>query len=283
MQLKALKNTFHKELNNLYPLEEVNSFFYILISHFYDLKKVTLVMEPDYEVANTELIIKALELLNKQIPIQYIIGETEFYGLPFKVNKNVLIPRPETEELVEHIINTVSNNKPIKILDIGTGSGCIAVSLAKNLPQAQVYALDVSNKALQVAISNAALNEVAIDFFEADILKINSLKGLKFDVIVSNPPYVRKQEKRFMQPNVLDNEPHLALFVKDEEPLVFYDAITQFAVSNLVNKGGLFFEINEYLGNEMITLLNSNYFKNIKLKQDFFKKDRIVTGELDNN
>lgn len=282
MTLKALKDTFINELSHLYAVEEVSSFFYILIDDFYNIERVKIVTDPDYTIQNFEPILKALTLLKLQRPIQYIIGETEFYGFPFKVNESVLIPRPETEELVEHIILQADHIRPIKILDIGTGSGCIAISLAKKLPNAKVYALDVSNEALKVASDNAVLNAGNVTFLEADILKIKVIEDLKFDIIVSNPPYVREQEKRLMKPNVLDNEPHLALFVKDEKPLVFYEAITQFAVSNLVKAGSLYFEINEYLGAEMIDLLNNNGFKNIELKQDFFKKDRIIKGVINN-
>ncbi|MDG1729073.1 MAG: peptide chain release factor N(5)-glutamine methyltransferase [Algibacter sp.] len=278
MKLKEIKSTFHQELDVIYPSEEVNSFFYMLIDHYYNIPRITLVIEPDYTIDDTESILKALELLQQQKPIQYIIGETEFFGLPFKVNKNVLIPRPETEELVERVIKQADHSKHIKILDIGTGSGCIAIALAKNLPNAEVYALDVSTKALKIAKYNAEFNAVHIEFVEADILKIRHVQDLKFDIIVSNPPYIREQEKTFMKPNVLNNEPHLALFVQDENPLIFYEAITHFAVSNLIEQGMLYFEINEYLGKNMIELLNDNNFRDIELKQDIFKKDRMIKG-----
>jgi release factor glutamine methyltransferase len=284
MNLKEVQNTFHKELDNLYVKEEVNSFFFILIEAFYKVSRLNLAMNPDATVDDYEVILNALQLLKKEQPIQYILGETEFYGLPFKVNKHTLIPRPETEELVEWIINKESRLKTqnLKILDIGTGSGCIAVSLAKNLPNATVYALDISKEALKVAKQNTELNDVKVEFIEANILKPDTwnseLKNSNFDVIVSNPPYVRELEKQQMQPNVLNNEPHLALFVKDENPLLFYNAITQFAVNNLSKNGMLFFEINEYLGNDMIKLLSANNFINIELKQDIFKKDRMIKG-----
>jgi release factor glutamine methyltransferase len=242
-------------------------------------------MDHDLFVENFDTILKSLELLKQQKPIQYILGETEFYGLPFKVNENTLIPRQETEELVEWIINEFgTRNSEFRILDIGTGSGCIAVSLAKNLPNAKVYALDVSREAIKVAKENAKLNSLDIEFIEADILSVchaDLVSGShKFDVIVSNPPYVRNLEKELMQSNVLENEPHLALFVENENPLQFYKAITDFAISNLNQKGVLFFEINEYLGKEMIQLLSDSHFKDIELKQDMFKKDRMIRGVL---
>ena len=281
MKVKDIQNIFHVELDVLYGEEEVNSFFFILIEHYNNITRIQLAVNLDMIIDDYENILNALQLLKKQKPIQYIIGETEFYGLPFRVNENVLIPRPETEELVDWVLKEVDNNKPITILDIGTGSGCIAISLAKNLPNAKVYALDVSAKAIKIAKRNAELNGVTVEFIEADILKIKNeefMTDVKFDIIVSNPPYVRVQEKALMKANVLDNEPHLALFVEDENPLIFYIAISQFASSNLNDNAQLYFEINEYLGNDMIGLLNKNHFQKIKLKQDIFKKDRMIKG-----
>lgn len=277
MRLKDIQNTFHQELDAIYLKEEVDSFFYILIESYYNVSRIQLAMNPDYEVDDCNVILNALDSLKREKPLQYILGETEFYGLPFKVNEHVLIPRPETEELVEWIIK--HNDKQRNILDIGTGSGCIAISLAKHIKKAKVYALDVSSEALKIAKINAQLNNVNIEFIEASILE-QPIINAKFDIIVSNPPYVREKEKELIKSNVLDNEPHLALFVKDENPLLFYEAISQFAVNNLSKKGVLFFEINEYLGNDMIALLNHNNFSNIQLKQDIFKKDRMIKGVL---
>lgn len=285
MKLKTIQNIYKEELGDLYPLEEIDSFFYILLDAYYKIARIDLAMDYDLSVINTKPILNALELLKAQKPIQYILGETEFYGLMFKVNKNTLIPRPETEELVGWVIkDCVGKEKEVKILDIGTGSGCIAISLAKNLPKAKVFALDVSREALEVAKENAKLNAVDVEFVEASILDIPYseyvLKPHAFDIIVSNPPYVRNLEKELMQPNVLENEPHLALFVENENPLQFYKVITDFAIKKLNKQGCLFFEINEYLGKEMIHLLSTSHFRNIKLKQDIFKKDRMIKGEL---
>ncbi|GAA4818451.1 peptide chain release factor N(5)-glutamine methyltransferase [Litoribaculum gwangyangense] len=279
MKLKAVQNIFHEELDAIYSKEEVDSFFFILIDFYYKVSRMELALNPKYEVEEAHTILKALQDLKRQKPIQYITGETVFYGLPFKVTEDVLIPRPETEELVEWVIKHIHSNNQIRILDIGTGSGCIAISIAKYLPNAMVYALDVSGKALKIAEENAQRNEVDIKFFEEDILKIESINDLKFDIIVSNPPYVRELEKELMEPNVLENEPHLALFVKDNNPLLFYEAISKFAVNNLSKKGLLFFEINEYLGQDMMALMKT-YFSNIELKQDIFKKDRMIKGVL---
>ncbi|WP_445734793.1 peptide chain release factor N(5)-glutamine methyltransferase [Mariniflexile sp.] len=283
MNLKDLQNTFHKKLDHLYEKEEVDSFFFMLIDAYYKVSRLELAMNPQYSVDHDDALLSALELLKKEQPIQYILGETDFFGLPFKVNAHTLIPRTETEELVEWIISKFRiQNSEFRILDIGTGSGCIAISLAKNLPNTKVYALDVSKEALKIAQQNAKLNNVNVVFIEADILNPEAwnldFKHLGFDIIVSNPPYVREKEKLLMKPNVLDNEPHLALFVNDENPLLFYKSITQFAIVNLTDHGMLFFEINEHLGQEMIRLLVDNDFKDIILKQDIFKKDRMIKG-----
>ena len=279
MKIKELQNTFHNQLDVLYVKEEVDSFFFILIERYYEITRIQLAMDANLSIHNSEKIIKALELLKQEIPIQYIIGETEFYGLVFNVNEDVLIPRPETEELVDWVVSEFKTKKTrLRVLDIGTGSGCVAISLAKNLSDIEVYAMDVSEKALEVAKINAELNVVDVEFLELDILKTESIRDLEFDVIVSNPPYVREKEKEKMKSNVLDNEPHLALFVKDEDPLLFYNAITKFACQNLKNSGKLFFEINEFLGSNMIDLLNKNHFESIELRQDIFKKDRMIKG-----
>ncbi|MEL0456826.1 peptide chain release factor N(5)-glutamine methyltransferase [Flavobacteriaceae bacterium SZ-1-7] len=279
MKLKTIQHNFHEELDSIYASEEVDSFFYMLAESHYKVKRIQLATDPELSVEDEALILNSLAALKGEKPIQYILGETEFYGLIFKVNDGVLIPRPETEELVEWVLKKVEKTAEVHILDIGTGSGCIAVSLAKHLPKAKIHALDISKKALEVAKLNAKLNDVHVDFFEANILSHNaqtSLKSIKYDIIVSNPPYIREQEKQFMKPNVMDNEPHLALFVNHENPLLFYEVISSFAVDNLKEGGALYFEINEYLGKDMIDLLRRKNFINIELKQDIFKKDRMI-------
>lgn len=285
MKLKDIQHSFHKELDAMYDIHEVDSFFFMLTDSFYNISRIKLAVNPELIIDDNEAFLDALERLKNQEPIQYILGETEFFGLPFKVNPHVLIPRPETEELVDWIMTSDPGPKThdLTILDMGTGSGCIAITLAKNLKNAKVYALDVSKDALEIAKQNAELNHVEVEFIQADILKVEDgirNTDLKFDIIVSNPPYVRQLEKEQMKPNVLNNEPHLALFVNDENPLQFYEAITEFAVNNLKVNGVLFFEINEYLGNDMIQLLKDYNFINIELKQDIFKKDRMIKGQL---
>ncbi|MGB1307645.1 MAG: peptide chain release factor N(5)-glutamine methyltransferase [Oceanihabitans sp.] len=287
MKLKELQNIFHKELDSIYVKEEVDSFFFLLTEKFYQFSRLQLALDPDFTITKAEQdpIFNALHKLKQQEPIQYILKETEFYGLPFKVNKHTLIPRPETEELVELVLNCNSQRSeasPLYILDIGTGSGCIAISLAKNLPKATVYAVDVSAEAIAIAKKNAALNNVEVTFFKIDILNKSSwdleFKNLKFNKIISNPPYVRNLEKQEMKANVLDFEPHLALFVENNNPLQFYRAITEFATENLLPNGELYFEINEYLGKEMKALLKENKFEEITLHQDIFGKDRMLKG-----
>ena len=284
MKLLDIKETFVRELNGMYPEQECVSFFNILIDFYYQVSRLQLAVNINLEVQDYNKMLEALVLLKQEVPIQYITGETLFYGLHFCVTKNTLIPRPETEELVDWIINTNCKlERPIRILDIGTGSGCIAIALAKHMPKAQVYAIDVSKEALKVAKNNAEKNNVSITFLEQDILapdasNMDALLDVNFDVIVSNPPYVRHLEKKMMHANVLNNEPHLALFVADDDPLKFYQAITKFAKAKLKTKGTLFFEINEYLGTEMKKLLQTEGFKDIDLKQDFFGKDRMLKG-----
>jgi release factor glutamine methyltransferase len=282
MQLKALKIYFKNGLKGYYPNEEIESFFLIASEFYLGYKRIDISLNAD-EVVNSENynhFQELIERLKNYEPIQYILGETEFFGLPFKVNESVLIPRPETEELVDWIINSViphSVEKQINILDIGTGSGCIAISLAKNIPNAKVYALDVSKDALSVAQQNAQQNNVDITFINANILELNSeLNNLQFDVIVSNPPYVRELEKELMHDNVLKHEPHLALFVEDDNALVFYRVIAELSQKLLKENGLLFFEINEYLGDQMKQLLSENKFQDIELRQDINQKDRMT-------
>jgi len=262
------------------------------LEEYMGLKRIDIVLKSDFLIdkKSLNLLQIATKQLEQEIPIQYIIGKTEFFGLPFHVNKEVLIPRPETEELVEQVLKKVSliktcnssknetiKEKQLKVLDIGTGSGCIAISLKKQLPSSEVSALDVSNKALRVAKKNAFLNNVDINFVHQDILKTNDLDKL-YDVIISNPPYVRELEKKEIKNNVLNNEPHLALFVDNKNPLLFYNKIAELAKKFLIKNGQLHFEINQYLGKETIKLLAEKGFKNIQLKKDIFGNDRIITA-----
>ncbi len=280
MLIKNYRTQFTEELTSIFDEKEIESFFYIILEAFHELKRVDLVLNPNLELDTIQLLQweTVLSQLKEQKPIQYILGETEFFGLPFYVNENTLIPRPETEELVQWILSnnqiTKSTNQ-LKILDIGTGSGCIAISLAKNLSNASVFAIDVSEKALATAKKNAELNEVKVTFIERNILETDDLKQ-QFDIIVSNPPYVRNLEKQEIHKNVLEYEPHLALFVEDNDALLFYRKITELAVKNLSERGQLYFEINQYLGKEMVELLEKYNFENIELKKDIYGNDRMI-------
>lgn len=227
--------------------------------------------------------LEALQQLLHHVPIQYIIGSTWFYNLNIEVNPAVLIPRPETEEMVDLIVAEARRLNPIagyRLLDIGTGSGCIAVALKKSLPQWDVEACDISEEALLVARRNAENAGTGIKFTNTDILQWKEWQNsTSYQLIVSNPPYVCEQEKSQMMPNVLDNEPGLALYVPDDDPLLFYRSIAEFSASHLVKGGKLYLEINENFGSEMVILLESHGYSHIELRRDFRGKDRFVTAK----
>lgn len=280
MQIKEYRSQFIQSLSAIYDEGEAESFFYLILEEKKQLKRIDLALHPNLVFTDEELTEwnAILEQLKLEIPIQYLLGKTSFYGLDFEVNENVLIPRPETEELVDWIISNnqiTKSSNPLKILDIGTGSGCIAISLANNIPDAQVFAIDVSEKALATAKKNAENNNVKVNFILQNILETTDL-GQQFDIIVSNPPYVRNLEKQEIRKNVLDNEPHLALFVEDDNALIFYRKIAELAQKNLVQNGQLYFEINQYLGKEMVELLEKMNFKNIELRKDIYGNDRMI-------
>lgn len=278
MNSKQYRNQFIEALTNLYGADEAESFFYLILENKHNLRRVDMALNVDLSFSEAQLQVwnSLLEQLQLEIPIQYLLGSTSFYGLEFKVNENVLIPRPETEELVDWIIeNQKGKDQKIKILDIGTGSGCIAISLAKNLPHAQVFAIDVSKGALATAKENAKTNGVNVHFIEQNILETTDLLQ-DFDIIVSNPPYVRELEKQEIKNNVLEHEPHLALFVANDDALVFYIKITALAQKNLVAQGELYFEINQYLGKEMIAMVQDFGFTTIELKKDIYANDRML-------
>ena len=276
MTLSDVKTAYHRSLDALYEKNEVDQFFYLSIDHVLGKSRFDFTIDPLFVVSKkAELIFtEMISRLKSHEPIQYIIGEVNFFGLKFALNDQVLIPRPETEELVDLILRSdldKKTNEHLNILDIGTGSN------------ASVIAIDVNETALEIARNNANYNEVDVRFALHDILSSEPLsfevsrgKQVKFDVIVSNPPYVRELERKQMKPNVLDFEPKLALFVPDSNPLVFYSAITDFAVNNLTDGGWLFFEINQYLGEELTALLKSKGFSDMSLIKDINGKDRII-------
>ena len=279
MQIKKYRDYFIETLTPIYDAIEAESFFYLILEHNHQMKRIDLALQPESafsekQIENWNAILAKLQ---QEIPIQYILGKTHFYGLDFEVDENVLIPRQETEELVEWIITNQQTNKPTnqQILDIGTGSGCIAISLAKNLTSAKVYAIDVSEKALNVAQKNADLYQVDVTFIHQNILETEDLQA-SFNVIVSNPPYVRNLEKAEIKKNVLEHEPHLALFVEDHDTLIFYRKIAELAQKNLKANGQLYFEINQYLGKEMVDLLESMGFVEVALRKDIYGNDRMI-------
>lgn len=281
MTLKQLKNYFAEELKTAYPKEELFSFFDMLSFHYLGFSRAQAVLEANKTLAvkQHDRFMQAIDRLKKNEPIQYIIGHAHFYGLSLKVTPDTLIPRPETEELVEWILKDARGKKGLQVLDLCTGSGCIALALALNLNESVVKALDLSKEALEVAQQNAASLEATVQFVSANILTESpSLGG--FDVMVSNPPYVRNSEKKLMAANVLDFEPNEALFVSDQNPLLFYQAIGQYAIKYL-NKGGvLYLEINEYLSEELMSLLRSLGFTQLELKNDLYNKPRMIKCSL---
>jgi len=282
LDIKELKKEFTNNLAGRYPPEELQSFFNILSEKHLGLSRIEIALHPTLKVSkqNSEKFKEAYQRLKQFEPIQYIVGATEFYGLPFLVNKNVLIPRPETEELVAWIV-AENKGRALEVLDIGTGSGCIAIALAHKLPEASVSGIDISKKALRVANQNALNNKVSVNFKKHDVLNLKKEHlNTTFNIIVSNPPYVREQEKSQLEPNVIKHEPSLALFVKDEDPLLFYRKIAQLSKKYLKPTGSLYFEINEYLSKELITMLKKEGFNKVLLRNDIFGKPRMLKCEI---
>lgn len=282
MKYKDLKQQFELDLQSLYDRQEASGLFFIALANAEGSSRIQFLEKQQQEVdSQTELqLFSVLKNLKNNKPIQYIIGETLFYNLVFKVDEAVLIPRDETEELVDLIIKATKNSmaRPKSILDVGTGSGCIAIALKKNLPWVQASAMDISASALAVAKENAKINGVEIEFFEADALTWSTEQ--KFDIIVSNPPYIMESEQETMHSNVLAFEPHTALFVSNTDPLIFYRAIADLALKALNPGGQLYFEINEQLGSDMFKLMKDKGFKEIKLIKDLQQKDRILSCQV---
>lgn len=282
MIIKDFKDHLYQTLSPLYDVDEINGIYARLLEHLFNFGRAeavlqyTLLLDQKQQTFAKE----AIARLKKSEPIQYILGYTDFCGLRFNVCPDVLIPRPETEELIYWITSQFEKNttKRLQILDIGTGSGCIAVSLAKLLPNTEVSAMDISGEALHIAQENARNNQVLVHFIKADILKTDSLETT-FDIIVSNPPYVLLHQKLQMQQNVLNFEPHRALFVPDINPLIFYEKITDLAREHLNINGTLFFEINEAFAGEVQDLLAAKGFMDIQLKADLYGKNRMIKGK----
>ena len=283
----------HQSLSNVYTAREIKHLAVRILQHITQLSTANILTNKYTILSDTqhEKIKMIVARLKKSEPLEYILGETEFFSLPFEVNPHTLIPRPETEELVDWIISDFKFDSNLRILDIGTGSGCIAIALVKNLKNSIVTAFDISTEALEVAKRNAEKNNVKVEFLQQDILEIAGQArndnqcchcGLdpqsheKFDIIVSNPPYICEKEKTEMEDNVLQYEPHSALFVPDENPLLFYCAIAQFAIAHLNVGGSLYLEINRTFGKEICKMLDELGFFNIELRKDLSGNDRMI-------
>ena len=283
--LKTLKKEFTEDLQPVYDKGEISTFFSWLAEDIMGLKTHDLLLNTEIDLDESQLLEfeKAKNRLKKEEPIQYILGYTEFFGIKLKVNPNVLIPRPETEELVQWILDDYhSTQLQLSVIDLGTGSGCISIALAQHLQQAKIKALDISAEALKLAAINlpASLeqsgskeNKTQIEFIKADVLKLEELPEV--NIIVSNPPYVKKNEQQQMKNNVLKNEPHLALFVKDDDPLIFYRKIAELA-SKAKRRPVVYLEINQYLANETLQLFKDAGFESIELRKDFRGNDRML-------
>jgi release factor glutamine methyltransferase len=285
-KLQTIIKYYQTKLCDKFNHHELNSIIYWILEDILGLKKIDILMNPDIRINESEIlkINNKFKKIANQEPVQYVIGKTYFYNLILKVNKDVLIPRPETEELVNIIVQTYINkhDSKINILDIGTGSGCIAIALNKSLKNSDVTAIDISDKALNIAKFNNNSNNTNVHFKLINILDKQALTKLGFfDIIVSNPPYVLEKEKSLMEKKVLDFEPPLALFVSNEDPLIYYKAIINFALEHLNPNGKLFFEINENYGEELKTLLTLHQYKNISLLKDINNKNRFIIASLD--
>ena len=270
----------YNSLSGIYDDSEIRNISFLLLEKLTGFSRTQLLTNKStiFSFEQQQQLAVFVEKLKKNIPIQYILGETEFYGLRFAVNESVLIPRPETEELVEWIKNDCKDVDSLQILDVGIGSGCIAVALKHELPFVEITAFDISEKVLETARKNAEKNKIYIDFKQVDILYEN-IFSQKWDIIVSNPPYIPQKERMNMQKNVCEYEPSLALFVPDETPLLFYEKIAQFAQSHLTENGKLYFEIHFDAGKSVVNLLKNLNFENIKLRQDLSGNDRMVRAE----
>lgn len=274
-------NNIRKSLESYYPKGEISMISRLILEHVTNTSYPILLLNKDTQITDhqTNEISAIIERLQNHEPIQHITGNTEFYGLSFKVNKNVLIPRQETEELVDLILNDNKAKQTNSILDIGTGSGCIAISLKKNMPLADVYAWDISKNALSTAKENSQANNTEVTFMQVDVLDSYPTTTM-FDVIVSNPPYILEEEKVEMEQHVLDFEPHNALFVPNNKPLLFYERIADLAHDILKDKGELYFEINRAMGLQTVAMLKDKDFSNIQLIKDISNNDRIVKAQL---
>jgi release factor glutamine methyltransferase len=279
--IKEIRTHFLKELNSIYPDQEIISITNLIFKTCFGIERLHLLMDSGQILASRNLkkIFAICDELKTGKPVQYVLGQTSFYNCTIKVNNQTLIPRPETEELVDLILQDNIGFSG-RITDIGTGSGCIAIAIKKNLLKAQLTGIDISDGAIKLAINNAKLNNVNVSFIKRDILKNYPESIPSAEIIVSNPPYVLESEKQYMKKNVLDFEPPVALFVPDEDPLLFYRAIVNLSQRILSPQGKIYFEINENKGREICALLVSAGYSEIKIINDINNKERIVRGRL---
>jgi release factor glutamine methyltransferase len=277
--IKTIRQFLSGELNEIYRQEEITTLASILIKTITGIKKLHHLYDPDHRISDeqSERITEMCMELKTGKPVQYVLGETSFYNCTIKLNNTTLIPRPETEELVDLI---VKENKGYngRIIDIGCGSGCISIALAENLPGSIVTGMDISPDAVLLSRENSKLNKVNVSFIRGDLFNYENLMLNTAGIIVSNPPYVRHSEKSFMKKNVLDFEPPLALFVADSDPLKYYKAILKMADTLLLPAGKVYFEINEAMGQSMFELMESNSYSGIEVIQDINGKQRIIKG-----
>ncbi len=277
MYLQTFKNRLIDALTPDYQREEINHFYYLLVENYLHENRFLLAKQPEFVIPEEKIILfdQAKKALAKHCPIQYIIGWGDFLDLRLKLKPGVLIPRPETEDLVVIIRERCRDRELKKMADIGTGSGCIGLSLKKQFPSSEVHLYDLSEEAIEIAAQNACENGLEVHLHSMNVLKTKEME-FKFDLIVSNPPYVCESEKSLMRPNVLEYEPDLALFVSDKDPLLFYRKIAKLASESLVDSGSLFFEINEKFSKKIKRMLEDMGYVNVKVFQDRFKKPRIV-------
>ena len=282
MSIHQIFLEINRQLTGLYPETEIESFSRILFRHYLGLTPAQVHLSYDRELPDAieKQIQKAVDELRKYRPVQYIIGETEFYGLKFELTPDVLIPRPETEELVDWIIHEYHRDATLSMMDIGTGSGCIAVALSAHFPDANVWAVDISEAALTVAQRNARKNKLSVNFLLKDILNddMADFDDVFFDVIVSNPPYVTPAEQQFLQPCVLEYEPHCALFTPENDPMIFYKRIAEFGLECLKDNGKIFFEMNEAFSVETAKILEQYGYTDIIPRKDINGKWRMVSA-----
>ncbi len=278
--IQAVNTYFKQQLEATLDPNELKMTYRIMMEHYFGLSSTDLLIKRDHRFTESELVkvIHCVKRLQKQEPLAHILGVTEFYGLPFLVNQHTLIPRPETEELVDWILHDYPQRCP-KILEIGTGSGCIPIVLKKHLTTSEIASYDISEEALEVAKRNAERNQVVVNFQKVDVLNASFAADTTWDIIVSNPPYIAQKEFDSMDTNVTNYEPHLALFVSDDDPLIFYRKIAEIGLQHLSQGGAIYVEINQYLSAQTVTLFQSMGFSQVVLQQDINGNDRMIKAQ----